>query len=66
MENKFKVIRVRNIAMGVGYSEAIKDGNLSEEICSTLYPTGNDKKDAAESEKWATAIAEALNKHYNQ
>jgi len=30
------------------------------------FDTGGEQKDADESEKWATAICEALNKHYQQ
>lgn len=63
MEKKFEIIRVSSIAVGVGVKEKLKDGSgyYSENICSTLYDTGNDKKDAAESEKWAKVICEALN-----
>ncbi len=63
---QFEVIRVSGIATGVGFSEKTHGGTFSEEICETLYDTGDDEKDAAESEKWANAICEALNKFYNQ
>jgi hypothetical protein len=63
MTKEFEVIRITGVAMGVGFTEKLKDGSgfYSENICSTLYDTGNDKKDAAESEKWATRICDALN-----
>ncbi len=65
---QFEVIRISGITTGVGFSERMADGSgtFSEEICETLYDTGNDEKDAEESEKWANAICEALNKFYNQ
>lgn len=65
---KFEVIRVSGIATGVGFIEVLKDGSgeYSESICITLYDTGNEKKDAKESEKWANVIREALNKHYQK
>lgn len=59
---KFEIIRVSGIATGVGFIERTKIGEYSESICSTLYDTGDDKKDAAVSEKWATIICNALNK----
>ncbi len=66
--NKFEVTRISGIATGVGFIDRLKDGSgtYSEQVCETLYDTGDDKKDAAESEKWATIICEALNKHYQQ
>jgi hypothetical protein len=62
-QRKFEIIRVYGVAAGVGYKEMLKDGSgfYSENICSTLYDTGNDEKDAAESEKWARIICDALN-----
>lgn len=62
---KFEIVKVSGVAIGVGMTEKIKGGIYSENICSTLYDTGNDEKDAEESEKWATAISKALNKFYN-
>jgi hypothetical protein len=64
MENrKFEIIRVSGVAVGVGFREKLKDGSgfYSENICSTLYDTGNDERDAEESEKWANIICKALN-----
>ena len=60
---KFEIIRVSGIAMGVGFTENLPDGSgqYSEGICETLYDTGNDEKDAAESEKWAKIICDSLN-----
>jgi hypothetical protein len=57
----FEVIRISGVAMGVGFVEDVDHGEYSEEICETLYDTGNDEKDAADSEKWATKIANSLN-----
>lgn len=64
---KFDIIRVSGVATGVGFSEKLPDGSgtYSENICSTLYDTGNDQKDAADSEKWARTIVKALNKYYH-
>lgn len=64
-KKKFKVIRISGIATGVGYSEKMLGGIFGEEICETLFDTGNDKRDAADSEKWAKIICKALNKFYN-
>lgn len=63
---KFEVIRVSGVAMGVGFTVPLTDGSgsYSEHICETLYDTGNNEEDADESEAWATAISEALNKYY--
>lgn len=59
----FKIIRVSGVAIGVGFEEDLGGaGKFSENICSTLYDTGDDEKDAAESEKWAKRICDALNK----
>jgi len=65
-ETKFEIIRISGIATGVGFVEHLKDGSgrFSKLICQTLFDTGNDKKDAAKSEKWANIICEALNKFY--
>ena len=65
---KFDIIRITGVVMGVGFSEILPDGSgtYSEFICETFYETGNDKKDATESEKWATTICKALNKFHNQ
>lgn len=60
-KDKFEVIRVSGIATGVGFVERKEHGFYSEKICETLFDTGDDEKDAAESEKWATIIAFALN-----
>jgi hypothetical protein len=62
-KRKFEIIRVSGVAVGVGFREKLKDGSgfYSENICETLYDTGNDEKDAAESEKWAKIICDALN-----
>lgn len=62
----FEVIRVSGIATGVGYVEKLQGGSYSEEICETLYNTGNDEKDADESEKWANIICNALNFWYKE
>jgi hypothetical protein len=60
---KYEVIRVSGIAVGVGFNTVIPgEGTYSEKICETLFDTGNDEKDAAESEKWANIICNALNK----
>lgn len=64
MSKKFKVIRITGVVMGVGFEEKIKGGVYSEHICETFYDSGNGKKDAADSEKWATAICNALNMVY--
>ena len=60
---KFEIIKISGIVMGVGFVERLADGSgtYSESICETLYTTGNDKKDAANSEKWAKKICDALN-----
>jgi hypothetical protein len=58
---KFEVIRISGVATGVGFAEKTGKGAYLESICETLYNTGNDKKDAAESEKWATIICDLLN-----
>jgi hypothetical protein len=63
MEKKmFEIIIVSGVAVGVGFIERLKDGSgfYSEKICETLFDTGNDKRDAAESEKWAKKICDAL------
>ena len=65
MPKQFEIIRVSGIAMGVGFTKKVEGGSYSESICETLFDTQNDKKDAAESEKWATIICNALNKFYN-
>lgn len=67
-KKRFEVIRISGVAMGVGFSERFQDGSgsYSENICGTMYDTGNDENDAEESEKWATIICESLNKFYNQ
>lgn len=59
---KFSVQYVSGIAMGVGISKKVEGGTFTEMICETLYITGDDKKDAENSEKWAKRICEALNK----
>ena len=60
---KYAVIRISGVAVGVGFSMAMPGGGTySEKICDTLFDTGNDQKDAAESEKWANIICNALNK----
>lgn len=63
MKHKFEIIRISGVAVGVGFSEKLKDGSgfYSEKICETLFDTGDDEKDAAESEKWAKIICDALN-----
>jgi hypothetical protein len=61
MSKKFEIIRVSGVAVGVGYISEIGDGQYDEKICETLFDTGNDKKDAAESERWAEIICDALN-----
>lgn len=62
-KTKFEIIRVSGIVTGVGFTAIIPgEGTYSEQICSTLFDSGNDEKDAAESEKWAKIICEALNK----
>lgn len=60
---KFEIIRISGVAIGVGFQEVLQDGSglYSESICETLYNTGNDKKDASASEKWAIRICNALN-----
>lgn len=67
MKKKFEVIKISGVAVGVGFTEKLKDGSgfYSEKICETLFDTGNDKKDAAESKKWAINICNALNSVYN-
>jgi hypothetical protein len=62
-EEEFSIIRISGVATGVGFKEKLKDGSgfYSENICETLYDTGNDKEDAEQSEKWATIICNALN-----
>lgn len=67
---KYSVIKISGVAVGVGFTEKLKDGSgfYSEKICETLFDTGQDKKDAAASEKWAKKICNALNsqsKTYN-
>jgi hypothetical protein len=62
----FEIIRISGVATGVGFREKIISGVFSEEICETLYDTGNDEKDAADSEKWANIICKALNKYFNK
>ena len=67
---KFEIIRISGVAVGVGFIERVggygkKSAEYSEKICETLFDTGNDKKDAAESEKWAKKICSALNKYEN-
>lgn len=61
---RFEVVRVSGVAVGVGFIDQLTDGSgtYSEKICETLFDSGNDEKDAAESERWATIICEALNK----
>lgn len=59
---KYEVIKISGIVTGVGISEKMTGGIYTENICQTLYDTGNDEKDAAESEKWETKICDALNK----
>lgn len=66
MAKEFEIIRVSGIATGVGFIENVDGGQYSEEICETLYDTGNDEKDADESEKWANIICNALNKYYKE
>lgn len=60
-KRKFEIIRVSGIAVGVGFIESLNGGQYSETICNTLFDTGDDKKDAKESEKWAKIICKALN-----
>jgi hypothetical protein len=64
-DRRFEIIRVSGVAMGVGFKDKFPDGSgfYSECICETLYDTGNDKKDAAESEKWAKIICDLLNEN---
>lgn len=59
---KFEIIRVSGVATGVGFIEKVNGGNYSTSVCSTLFDTGNDEKDAERSEKWAKKICDALNK----
>ncbi len=63
---EFSVIRISGIATGVGFCEKVEGGEFSESICETLFDTGDDDKDASESEKWATIICDALNKFYGR
>lgn len=59
---KFKIIRVSGVATGVGFIIKIgKAVQYSETVCNTLFDTGDDEKDARESEKWAKIICKALN-----
>lgn len=68
MAKKFEIIRITGIAMGVGYKDQLPDGSgaYSQMVCGTLYETGDNKKDADESEKWANIICNALNKYHKE
>lgn len=61
MVMKYKIIRISKIATGVGFVQNLPEGQYSEKICETLFDTGNDKEDAANSEKYARLICDALN-----
>lgn len=61
MNNEFNIIRISGVAVGVGFTQKLPLVQLSEKICETLFDTGDDEKDAAESEKWAKIICDALN-----
>lgn len=58
---KYKIVRISKIATGVGFIQNLPEGQYSEKICETLFDTGNDKEDAANSEKYSRLICDALN-----
>lgn len=64
-KNKFELIKISGVVTGVGFNEETLIGTYSETICQTLFDTGDDEKDAAESKKWAIMICNALNKLNN-
>lgn len=64
-KKKFEIIRVTGVATGVGFIERLNGGEYSESVCSTLFDTGNDERDAEQSEKWTKQICDALNKQLN-
>lgn len=61
MSTKYKIVRISKIAVGVGFIQNLPEGQYSEKICETLFDTGNDKEDAANSENYARLICDALN-----
>jgi len=62
MADKFQLVKISGVVTGVGFNQVVRGGTHTEKICETLFDTGNDKADAADSEKWATKICDALNK----
>ena len=62
--SKYELIKISGVVVGVGFNQTFPDGSgtYSERICETLFDSGNDKRDAADSKKWATIICDALNK----
>jgi len=60
-KKKFELIKISGVVTGVGFNETVLQGTFSETICQTLFDTGDDKKDADDSKKWATIIYNALN-----
>jgi hypothetical protein len=66
MNKKFSVIKVSGIVTGVGFVEQLHpSGTYAENICNTLFLTGNDDEDAANSELWASTICDALNTYFD-
>lgn len=65
---KLELVKISGIVSGVGFTETFADGSgsYSEKICETLYDTGKDNKDAAESKKWANTIVTAVNNTYHK
>jgi hypothetical protein len=61
MKIEFKLIKISGVVTGVGFSVKTNNGTYSEKICETLFDTGDDKKDADDSKKWATLICNLLN-----
>lgn len=64
--DNFEIIRICGVAVGVGFVKYIDGCSYSEKICETLFDTGNDKRDAKESEKWANYICDILNAEKNR
>lgn len=63
---QYQVIRISGVAVGVGFVDHSGEAAYSEKICETLFDTGNDKRDAKKSEKWANLICSLLNNQLAQ